>query len=544
MDMRSRNAEAAPCYLVCVTSSLCILAHQTPPTRHKLVVDMANAFYVGLKLICRHECSTLGQIEGHLLGVQEENAWEANKISVPSALAPVGRVDSTSTIESLQRDPECLKKLHVFAKTGAGGLEELNSFTRAVHQTVKSFQAEPPKSIGKAEQLLSSLRKRFDDVHVLVQKRAEDVARYKEGIRQADAAEQQITNDRARLGQRTQNLTQALTELQEKVKEADHRRAVYLHILQRTKIEKEEIRQRNLLLQDRLKCLAMKLKDTRHALEKQQRTEYKVNCEVKQLEQELKGERLVRQHGVREMEGAIGLKKAAVERKNRLVEWQQSVVDDAAAAALSASSGRWRRMLCVEKLIANLLQKTNVENVEKWQYKEDTFQKIREATGLVDVMDIVSKFLNRDMENQKLKQVACEAERKLEVVRKEYQEVIRRAVEDLTLGSCSHVRDLYGALDAQANSRSKTLHGHATKHYFLDDSLGTVDHAKQCAISINRKLAELGIEVLSEFTANSSLESYYLQLRKSSIPFLVGLSNKPKGQLLVPAVHVQGTRTL
>lgn len=66
--------------------------------------------------------------------------------------------------------------------------------------------------------------------------------------------------------------------------------------------------------------------------------------------------------------------------RQQLVEWQQAVVNDAAAAALSASSGRWRRMLCVEKLIANYLQKTNVENVEKWQYKEDTFQKIREAT--------------------------------------------------------------------------------------------------------------------------------------------------------------------
>lgn len=67
-------------------------------------------------------------------------------------------------------------------------------------------------------------------------------------------------------------------------------------------------------------------------------------------------------------------------RRQRLVEWQQSIVNDAAAAALSASSGKWRRMLCVEKLIANSLQKTSVENVEKWQYKEDIFQRIREAT--------------------------------------------------------------------------------------------------------------------------------------------------------------------
>lgn len=60
--------------------------------------------------------------------------------------------------------------------------------------------------------------------------------------------------------------------------------------------------------------------------------------------------------------------------------WQQSIVQDAAAAALSASSGKWRRLFCVEKLIANALQRTSVENVEKYQSTEDTFRKIREAT--------------------------------------------------------------------------------------------------------------------------------------------------------------------
>ncbi|KFG62161.1 hypothetical protein TGRUB_215320B, partial [Toxoplasma gondii RUB] len=57
-----------------------------------------------------------------------------------------------------------------------------------------------------------------------------------------------------------------------------------------------------------------------------------------------------------------------------------SVIKDAAAAAFSASSGRWRRMYGMEKLIANALQKITVEEVEKSQNTEDTFQKIREAT--------------------------------------------------------------------------------------------------------------------------------------------------------------------
>ncbi|KAL8424760.1 hypothetical protein Efla_001349 [Eimeria flavescens] len=481
--------------------------------------------------------------------------------------------------DSPQRDGERCKKVNGFCKAGAACLGELNSFTRAVNQAVQSFQvwantrssqvqpthklevrralsprpAEPARSGVNVEQLLSSLRKRFDDVHVQVQKRVEEVAKYKEGIRQADSAEQQIITERARLRQRTEHMEQVLAELQGKVKEAAHRKTVYLHILQRTKVEKEVVRQKNLRLQDNLKALGIQIKDTRRALEKQRRATYKTNCEVRQLEQELEGERLVRRQGAKDMDEAIGLKKAAAEKRQRLVHWQQCVVDDAAAAALSASSGRWRRMLCVEKLIANLLQKTSVENVERWQYKEDTFQKIREATGLINVMEIVSKFLNRDQENQKLKYLAAEAERRLEMSRTEYQEVVRRAVEDLTLGNCSHVRRLYGA-----DSWNKILHGHVAKHYFLNDSLGHAELAKQYAIKINAKLAKLGMEVneapvaallhqcklgflppklenerdllLSvavkaswDFAAGASVDAYYHQLSESSIPCLLAL---------------------
>ena len=45
-----------------------------------------------------------------------------------------------------------------------------------------------------------------------------------------------------------------------------------------------------------------------------------------------------------------------------------------------------------------MLQKIIFEQVEKSQATEDGFQKIREVTGLTDVMDIVHKFLNRDVE--------------------------------------------------------------------------------------------------------------------------------------------------
>lgn len=453
---------------------------------------------------------------------------KSNNAGVPGVPSPAERLDSSSTTDSLPVEFPAAKRPFGNNRAAIANLQELNSFTRAVNQTVQSFQAEHSSPVAKVEQLLTSLRKRFDDVHVEVKRRSEEVAIYKEGIRQADSAEHQATSDRARFLQRAEELEQSLAGLQKKVNDVAHTKKVYSHILQRTKLEKDMVRQKNLLLQRRLKSLALELKEGCRSLEKQQRARYKAICDLKQTEQELEAERLVREQGLKEMDEAIELKREAVEKRQRLVDWQQSVVHDAAAAALSASSGRWRRMLCVEKLIANSLQKTNVENVEKWQYKEDTFQKIREATGLVDVMEIVNKFLNRDSENQKLKHIAAEAEKQLEASRKEYQEIVRRAVEDLALGNCSHIRNLYAALDAQAVSWNKTLHSHVVKQNLLKHSLRSVDQAKRCAVSINAKLVQLGIEAPFNFNEEAALEQYCQHLSENSIQSLLSLPDASK----------------
>ncbi|CDI81154.1 hypothetical protein, conserved [Eimeria acervulina] len=85
---------------------------------------------------------------------------------------------------------------------------------------------------------------------------------------------------------------------------------------------------------------------------------------------------------------------------------------------------------------------------------------------MADVMEIVNKFLNRDLENQKLKLLAEEAEKKLE-----------------------------------SQSWSKTFYDHAARcvekrrYKLLNRSLGDIDQARRSAASINASLVQLGIEV-------------------------------------------------
>merc|ERR1719359_607715 len=112
------------------------------------------------------------------------------------------------------------------------------------------------------------------------------------------------------------------------------------------------------------------------------------------------------------MMNALQAKMDARERERRFADWRHEVALDAATEAFNASAGRLRKLYAVEKLAGNCLQKITFEQVERSQTTEEGFQRIREVTGLTDVMDIVHKFLNREVEHEQLKSTVREAEQK------------------------------------------------------------------------------------------------------------------------------------
>ncbi|CDJ58632.1 hypothetical protein, conserved [Eimeria maxima] len=131
---------------------------------------------------------------------------QVGKPEVQEISSSIEQNELTLTSTARDKEAEICKRPPKPTKGDIAGLQELNSFTKTVNQTMQSYQAEQSQPVVKVEQLLSSLRKRFDDVHAEVKKRTEEVARYKEGIRQADSAEHQVTNDRARIHQVKQTL--------------------------------------------------------------------------------------------------------------------------------------------------------------------------------------------------------------------------------------------------------------------------------------------------------------------------------------------------
>merc|ERR1719453_1779422 len=202
--------------------------------------------------------------------------------------------------------------------------------------------------------------------------------------------------------------------------------------------------------------------------------------ELELMEQDVEHERYLRDSAVNGMMMTLQTKKNAFTRRADFERWRHEVALEAANEAFQASAGRLRKLYAVEKLAGNCLQKIIFEQVEKSQATEDGFQKIREVTGLTDVMDIVHKFLNRDVEHEQLKSSVKEAENRLEGLREEF-ESFKRDTDGITFDpdATGRSRAIYLEVEQEEARLNQALKDHEQYRLRLQKSTLQVEHMKR-----------------------------------------------------------------
>merc|ERR1712060_550588 len=214
------------------------------------------------------------------------------------------------------------------------------------------------------------------------------------------------------------------------------------------------------------------------------------------------------------MRAALQAKEDAMERRARFEEWRHDVALNAANEAFNASAGRLRKLYAMEKLVGNSLQKVTFEQVERSQNTEDGFQKIREVTGLTDVMDIVHKFLNRDVEQEQLKSSVKEAEVRLEALREQFDR-FKSDTDGLTFDSDPNgrARSIYLEVEEYEGKLNQVLKEHEQSRQKLQQSTLQVEHMKRWANRMGRSLSMFEDCVRVEKPAD--LPVFYAQMQRA-----------------------------
>jgi len=206
-------------------------------------------------------------------------------------------------------------------------------------------------------------------------------------------------------------------------------------------------------------------------------------------------------------------------RRARFEEWRHDVALNAANEAFNASAGRLRKLYAVEKLAGNCLQKITFEQVERSQTTEDGFQKIREVTGLTDVMDIVHKFLNRDVEHEQLKSSVKEAEVRLEMLREQFDR-FKRDTDGLTFDpdATGRSRSMYLEVEEHEGKLNQVLKEHEQSRQRLQQTTLQVEHMKRWANRMGRSLVMFEDCIRAEKPAD--LPIYYQQMQRAVDKFI------------------------
>merc|ERR1719263_1542893 len=168
--------------------------------------------------------------------------------------------------------------------------------------------------------------------------------------------------------------------------------------------------------------------------------------------------------------------------------WRHEVALEAANEAFNASAGRLRKLYAIEKLAGNRLQKITYEQVERSQTTENGFQKIRDVTGLADVMDIVHKFLNRDVEHEQLRASVKDAEVRLEALRQDFDES-KRETEGLTFDSgATRTGEIYKDVEDIERRCSDAMKDHEMCSMRLQKTTLQVEHMKRWSARVGQLL--------------------------------------------------------
>jgi len=272
-------------------------------------------------------------------------------------------------------------------------------------------------SYDDLRRILSDIRKQYDEVHCLAEHCDSELVEMRRVNRILDLEAEEQPETLAYSSLTREKVQEQDDAIVAEIQHTGETKKVYKHMVACLQRELK-------IVQEKIKLMEGHLKRKTHDVEKRQGLSRRVHKEkvsslnvMDDMEEEVELERMVCSAALEDLDMTLQQRKSEVRHREDFERWRYEVAMEAATEAFQSTAGRFRKIYAIEKLTGSCLQKIIMEQAEQNQTTEDGFQKIREVTGLTDVMDIVHKFLNRNVEHEQLKTYVKEAELRLSNLR-------------------------------------------------------------------------------------------------------------------------------
>lgn len=160
------------------------------------------------------------------------------------------------------------------------------------------------------------------------------------------------------------------------------------------------------------------------------------------------------------------------------VKRQQEIAEMAANENKDQNEIQMQEKFLVQRLYSAFLKKKMEKEMNRHMYVEDAFQKIRTATGLSDVNEIVHRFLTREQTYSELLMAVSENERKIENLRKDH-EIWGHKLHDLQMSDKK---------DSKEENKNNN-HSHSSPEIaLLDKQIAVLTKQKDASDELNKKV--------------------------------------------------------
>jgi len=342
---------------------------------------------------------------------------------------------------------------------GVGPASSSLNFVRLVERTTDALVTGDDGALEEVKKVLIEVHTQYDKVHQEAESKENRLRRLREDIRAADQQHLTKGDSGKRIDDRHGELEEQIEEVRKKHHETQTSRKVYEHMLARIQREQAILKQKMFMMEDHLDRKKHELHQKRQENERMSRQKVQMTRTLDSTSHEASLEREACATALETIQGELEKRRDANRRRADFESWRHEVALDAANEAFNASAGRLRKLYAIEKLSGNSLQKTTFEQVERSQITEDGFQQIRDVTGLGDVMDIVHKFLNRDVEKSQLEVSVKEAELRLEHLR-QANDALKQKTEGITFDDDDNQGGLYKDMEKSERELSEAMEQH------------------------------------------------------------------------------------
>lgn len=294
----------------------------------------------------------------------------------------------------------------------------VNAFTRLVERTVEAmYVSSNDGSFEDLQKILATIRKQYDEVHCEAEKRERELLELRRDMWIIEAEAEDRPETLAYSSLTHEDLHAELQQLANEMREALETKKVYQHMVARLRRELRIVEEKNKLMEEHLRRKTHEVEQRQCVSRRVHKEKVQTINQLEDMEQDVEMERGLCNSALDDLELTLHRRNNEVRHREDFERWRFEVAMEAASEAFQATAGRFRKIYAIEKLTGNCLQKMIIVQAERSQATEDGFQRIREVTGLTDVMDIVHKFLNRDVEHEQLRNSVRESEMKLHSLR-------------------------------------------------------------------------------------------------------------------------------